>query len=355
VTSKTVAGVGAVQVPITASRTFTLTLSRGAETLSAQATVAAIDNIAQGWTLVDNFDRYPVGLLNGQGGWRDLDATDFSLVNVNGNMMVGANAGDATATLALGPLTVTEGQERTLFFRLYQVGDVFEIAKGMVALTDRNARFGSDVGAAGNDIGPGAVGSTEWFGALALGGYNPASASLEVFEPMLDLMTVYNVWVDLKNGPLIADPFANGDTYSIYVAKEGTAQRSTVLTDFASARGPGAADVGFATPDLNKLLLGGLNGTSATTNLFFDDIYLSKSGFLNTVPRAFGFTTPVEPPTTITVAIQWSGTEVQVSWSAGVLESTDNVLGSWNPVPGATTSPYTTTPNMAAQFYRAKQ
>lgn len=355
VTANTISGLGAVQVQMTTSRTFTLTLRRGNETLSAQTTVAAIDNVAEGWTLIDNFDRYPLGLLNGQGGWGDLDAVDFTLVDINGNIMVGANAGDASATLPLGPLTVTEGQERTLFFRLYQTGDAFEVAKGMVALTDRNIRFGSDVGTAGNDIGPGATASSEWFGTLALGGYNTTNATLDIYEPLLDLMTVYNVWVDIRNGPMVADPFANGDTYSIYVAKEGTAQRSTVLTGYDSARGAGQADIGFATPDLNKLLLGGLNGTSTTTNLFFDDIYLSKAGFLSTVPRPFGFTTPVPPPAASAVMdIESADGQVRVMWSAGTLESAPAVNGPWTAVPGAT-SPYTTPPSAAAQFYRAKQ
>ncbi len=355
VTPLTVSGLGAVQVPMTTSRTFTLTLRRGVETLSQQLTVSAISGIAEGWTLLDNFDRYPLGLLNGRGGWGDLDAVDFTLVDVNGNVMVGANAGDATATLPLGPLTVTEGLQRTLFFRVYQTGEAFETAKGMVALTDRNVRFGSDVGANGNDIGPGAIASTEWSGALQLGGANGNGAAVDFYDPLLDFQTVYNVWVDITNGPLIADPFSSGDTYSIYVAKEGVAQRTTVLTGYASARGPGAADVGFATKDLNKLLLGGLNGTSTTTNLFFDDIYLSKAGFLTTVPRPFGFTTPVPPPAgDITMAIARDGSQVRVTWSAGSLESALAVTGPWTAVAGAA-SPYTATPSGGALYYRARQ
>jgi hypothetical protein len=270
--------------------------------------------------------------------------------------MVGANAGDASATLPLGPLTVKEGQQNTLFFRVYQTGDAAEVAKGMVALTDRNIRFGSDVGTSGNDIGPGAIASTDngWGMGLMLGGGNGTGVPPDFFEPVLDLETVYNVWVDIKNGPFPEDASSTGDTYSIFVAKEGTAQRTTVLTDYISARGQGQADIGFATKDLNKLLLGGLTGTSTTTNLFFDDIYLSKSGFLSTVPRPFGFTTPVQPPADITLGIARDGTQVRVTWSAGTLEAAEAVNGPWNPVAGAT-SPYTTTPSAAAQFYRAKQ
>jgi hypothetical protein len=353
VTAQTIAGLGSIQVPLTVSRTFTLTLKRGTESVTAQVSVAAIDGIANGWTLVDNFDRYSEGLLNGQGGWKDMDAVDFSVVNVSGNPMVGANAGDATAVLRLGPLTVNEGLQRTLFFRLYQVGDEAEAAKGMVALSDRNVRFGSDVGGAGNDIGPGAIASDELGSGLQLGGANGNGAPVEFFEPILDLDTVYNVWVDIKNDPFPEDKSSTGDTYTIYVAKEGTAQRTTVLQDYISARGQGQADVGFATPHLDKLILGGLNGTSTTTNLFFDDIYLSKSGFLSTVPRAFGFSTPVsgQPPV---LTVGKAGAQVQVTWTGGVLESASAITGPWSPVAGAA-SPYTTTPSAAALFYRAKQ
>jgi hypothetical protein len=275
------------------------------------------------------------------------------VVNVDGNMMVGANTGDATAVLRLGPLAVNEGQQATLFFRVYQTGDEAEMAKGMVALTDRNVRFGSDVGAAGNDIGPGAIVSNEQGYGLQLGGASGNGAPVDFFEPILSFMTVYNVWVDIKNGPFPEDQSSTGDTYSIYVAKNGTAQRTPILTDYISARGQGQADIGFATKDLDKLIIGGLNGTSTTTNLFLDDIYLSKSGFNSTVPRAFGFTTPVsgEPPT---LSIAAAAGQVQITWSAGTLQSAATITGTWTDVSGAA-SPYQVSPEGTQKFYRVKQ
>lgn len=355
VTAQTVSGIGSIQVPLTQSRTFTLTLKRGAESVSQSVSVAAIDGVASGWTLVDNFDRYTAGLLNGQGGWSDLDAVDFAVVDVNGNKMTGANGGDATAALRLGPLTVTEGQQRTLFFRVYRTGDEFEPARGTVALSDRNVRFGSDVGASGNDIGPGAVISDEAGSGLLIGGANGNGASVDyLFDPALAVNSVYNVWVDLANGPFPADQSSTGDTYSIFIAKDGTAQRTTVVTDYVSARGQGQADVGFATKDLDKLILGALTGHSTITNLFFDDIYLSKSGFNNTVPRAFGFTTPVSAPEPSTLAVKRSGAQIEITWSGGTLESANSLGGSWTAVAGAT-SPYMVNPDGAQRFYRVRQ
>lgn len=216
VTAQTVAGLGAAEVPVPVSRTFTLTLRRGVETATAQVSVAAISDVASGWSLVDNFDRYPEGLLNGQGGWKDLDATEFAVVSVNGNPMAAPRNGDATAVLRLNALTVAEGQQRTLFFRVLRTGDPFEPAKGMVALTDRNVRFGSDVGASGNDIGPGAIVSDELGWGLMLGGANGNNMPVEFFEPILEPDTVYNVWVDITNGPFPEDRSSTGDTYTTF-------------------------------------------------------------------------------------------------------------------------------------------
>lgn len=161
------------------------------------------------------------------------------------------------------------------------------------------------------------------------------------------------MWVDIKNGPFAEDQSSTGDTYSIFVAKEGTATRTSILTDYVSARGQGAADVGFATKDLNKLILGGLNGTSTTTNLFFDDVYLSKSGYLATVPRKFGFTTPV-PGAPPEVSISRSGAQVQITFGGGSLQAADSASGPWADVPGAT-SPLTVPASGTGRFYRVRQ
>ncbi|MCX8109333.1 MAG: LamG domain-containing protein, partial [Verrucomicrobiae bacterium] len=356
VTALTSAGIGSISVPITVSRTFTITIKRGTETASAQVSVAAIDGITPGWSLIDNFDRYSPGLLNGNRGWKDLDGTEMLLLNLNGNMMVAPSTGDAMAVLRLNDLALLEGQRKTLFFRLYHTGDPLESARAMVALTDRNLRFGNEGGTTGNDIGSGAIASNEVYPGwgLMLGAANGNGAPIDFFEPLLEQMTVYNVWVDIKNDPFPEDRTSTGDTYTIHVAKEGSLQRTTVLSDYVSARGQGSADLGFATKDLDKLIISALTGHSTTTNLFFDDIYISKNDFLSTVPRPFGFTVPVQPqPPTLTITSSASG--ISVSWTGGTLESATNVNGPWSPVPGATKSPYNTTPSEAARFFRAKQ
>jgi Concanavalin A-like lectin/glucanases superfamily len=356
VTAQTVSGLGAVQIPISDSRTYKLTVTRGTETMSQSVDVAAIDGVTAGWTLLDNFDRYPAGFISGLGGWADLDSGEMLVVDLNGNKLLAANNADALGVLRLGPLAVVEGQQRTLFFRVYRTGDEAEPVRGMAALTDRNVRFGSDGGTAGNDIGPGAVLSDEAGIGLQIGGANGTGATVDfAADPLLAMATVYNVWVDMKNGPFPADQSSTGDTYSIYIQKDGPGQRTTVVTDYVSARGPGAADVGFATKDLDKLVVCGLTGNSTTTNLYYDDFYLSQSGYNSTTPRAFGFTAPVGPASKPTLAITTSGGQISITWSGGTLESTGTVNTGWAAVPDATASPYKVSPAGAQRFYRVKQ
>jgi len=357
VRAKTVSGLGSAEVTMTSSKTFKLTLTRGAESASQTLAVAAIDGVAPGWTLLDNFDRYNVGLLNLQGGWADLDANDFTIAEIGGNKMVAPRGGNGTASLRLGPLTIKEGDQRTLFFRVYVSGDESEPVKGTAALTDRSVRFGSDVGGGGNNIGPGAVISNELGAGVQVGGANGFSSPADfAADPIVAPRTAYNVWVDLKNGAFPADQSSTGDTYSIYVQKDGATQRTKIITDYISARDPvGAADVGFTTKDLDKLIIGGLAGHSTTTNLFFDDFYLSQSGFNSTVPRAFGFTVPVaemaKPPA---LAIKRVGAELEITWSGGTLESSTALTGGWTAAANAV-SPLKVKPDAGMRFYRARQ
>jgi hypothetical protein len=360
VTGMTVAGLGSAQVSLPSTRTFTLTLTRGEETVSQDLTVYAIDGITDGWTLIDNFDRYEPGLLSGQGPWFDLDAADFSIVQHNGKHFLAPHAGEAAAVLPLGPLTVAEGQQRTLFFRLYLIGDWSEPVRGQVALTDRRLRFGNE---AGSNMGPGALVTDENTPTFRFaGGYVgwPAVLDLGVQDPEIETNTVWNVWVDINNGPFQYDnstpPVAinTGDLMSIHIAQDGQSQRTTILSDQIAARNPvGQIDLGFTTPNLDRLIVGAMSGHSSTTNMFFTDLYLSKSGFNSTVPRAFGYTVPLveqEPPT---LAIQWDGTELTITWTHGELESASTIDGAWSSVAGAA-SPYRPAIEHGSRFYRAR-
>jgi hypothetical protein len=349
VSTNTVAGLGSIEVTLNESRTYTLTLRRGEETVSASIDVAAIADVADGWTLLDNFDRYEPGLITGNGTWLDLTSAGFSNVVLNGNVLLAGNGPTVGAVLPLRDLTVTEGQARTLFFRAYATVD-FEPVRAEVVLTDRNVRFGDEV-----NNGPGAIISDEIAFVPMVGNANGFGGGIEYYEPVLEPMEVYNIWVDMTNGPLTEVDV--GDFYSIHIQKDGDPTRTTIISDYAADRSPtGAADTGFTTPDLKSLVVLGRSGNGTTQNLLFDDFYLSKSGYLSTVPRAFGFTEPIPPSEPSgELTITRADAEIEVSWEGGTLESSTTVTGGWAPVAGATTSPYRTTPQGAQMFFRARQ
>jgi hypothetical protein len=171
----------------------------------------------------------------------------------------------------------------------------------------------------------------------------------------LDLFFRQSGWTTVNHLQSVGTPLDN--SWHHLAQKDGaTGPRSTILTNYTSARGQGAADVGFATKDLDKLVVSGLTGHSTSTNLFFDDFYLSQSGFNSTVPRVFGFTTPVTNSVpAATMAIRISGSQVEISWTAGTLESSATVNSGWATVADATTSPYKVTPGGKQQFYRTKR
>jgi hypothetical protein len=117
----------------------------------------------------------------------------------------------------------------------------------------------------------------------------------------------------------------------------------------------GAADVGFATPLLSRLVVGALAAQGTSTNLLFDDIYLSKTGYNTTVPRAFGFTVPVSAsPSGLSIKAV-AGGDLEITFGGGTLESTTALPGGWTAVPNATASPYKTKPDAVARFYRVRQ
>ena len=348
VTSKTVSGLGSTEVTLQRSGTYKLTLRRNTESTSATVTVAAIADVAAGWTLLDNFDRYNAGGLNGNGAWFDLTSNGFSIVDVDGNRMIAPNRAEVGAVLPLRSLTVKEGQKATLFFRAYLRGDPAETLRGEIVLTDRRLRFGNEA-----NNGPGARISDETDDLDRLGGANGYQGQLELMDPALDLLTPYNVWVDINNGPFEAGA-STGDTYSIHVQKASGGARTTILADYAADRDPvGTTDTGLTLPDLDSLAIIARASHATTQNLLFDDLYLSRGGYLSTVPRAFGFSVPVsgEPPS---VSVRRAGAQVEIVYGGGILESAATPKGPWSEVAGAS-SPYRANADGAQRYFRAKQ
>lgn len=349
VTAQTIAGAGNRTVTPDQTTTYTLTIQRGAEILTAQTTVTVIDGVAANWTLVDNFDRYTVGPLSATGWWRDLRGDFAQVEDLQGNRLLSIRSTDSAALLALGSLRITEGQQRTLFFRMMPRGQPTAALQHILGLTDKNIRAYGD---AESNIGPVFYANhdttlVDWFPGVRNGVGSPIEYGLDP----LARNAVYAVWIDIRNVPM-SDPASPYDIFSVYLQKEGDAARTTLFTEYLSDRDPFTPDVilGAMTPDLDKLFVAGNNtGESA----WFDDFYLSKSGYNNTLPRAFGYSEPVggQAPS---LTIARSGAEVEVAWTAGVLEAAPAVNGPWSAVEGAT-SPHKTAPAEGARFYRARR
>ena len=83
-------------------------------------------------------------------------------------------------------------------------------------------------------------------------------------------MTVYNLWIDFRN-----DSIAEGDLYSVYVARDGQANHPELFKDYRSSRNPDDTTLlGPTLPDLDGLVLG---ANTATTAVYLDDFYLTRS------------------------------------------------------------------------------
>lgn len=346
VTSQTVAGVGSKSVSPAATTTYTVTIKRGLDTLTAKTTVTVVDGVANGWTLVDNFDRYAFGPLANSGYWADLRGVFGQIEDRGGNHMVTIPGAESAAVLNLGPLAIQEGQQRTLFFRMIVRGAPSAALAHVVGITDKNLRWYSDVSANAGPVARPTYEVDQWL----LGTINNIGGAVEFAPEALAVDQVYNVWIDINNAAL-TDPVNPSDSFSIHLQKDGGAARTTVFADYVSDRDPAAIDpiIGGVAPVLDKLYFAGNN---ATDSALFDDFYISKSGYNATVPRAFGFTEPVgaEPPT---VGVKMIGSDVEVTWAGGTLQSSSSPTSGWTPVAGATTSPYRAAASAGQLFFRA--
>ncbi len=341
VTSKTVTGAGSIAVTPTATTTYTLTIKRGTEQLTATRTVTVLDGVAANWAVLDNFDEHSLGPISHTAWWSDLRG-DFAMVeDLNGNHLLSIPSVDSAAVLPLNPLKITEGQERTLFFRMRLAGEPAAALRHLVGLTDKNIRSHGD--ATGN-IGPILnvnfdPASPPWYPGVI----NGVGGAVEYATDPLETGVVYSVWIDIKNVAM-NDPISPFDVFSVYIKKAGAAERTELFRDYASDRDPFNPDVvlGPMTPDLNKLIIASNNPTDSA---WFDDFFVSKSGYNATEP------VPFNTGGTPAVGIGLAGAQVEVSWSGGTLISAPTVAGPWTPVAGATTSPYRTAPT-GQVFYR---
>ena len=355
VTASTIVGIGAQTITVTQATTYVLTLHRGADSLSATTRVAVVDGIAPGWTLLDNFDTYPVGNLFANGYWNDVSGNSAQVLSVNNNHAARISTGGGIAFLNLRNLAVPEGQTRTLFFRIIAGADNAAGVTNIVGLTDKSQRGYGD---AFFNIGPVlyptpltndlyGIDTNAWYLGARNGWYGFNSSPPPDYPPVpLQPGTVYNVWLDITNAPL-ADHAS--DTFSVYIQKDGEAGRTLLFQDYTSDRDLDYVDavLGGVSPLLDKLVI---MGNSATYSAVFDDFYLSTSGYNATVPRPYGFTGQLPG----TLSIRKVGSQVEIQWTSGTLQQATSLTGEWTDVPDNPTSPLLISPAGQAMFYRTR-
>ncbi len=355
VTAQTSVGIGSASITLTQAVTYVLTLTRGAEVLSATTTVAVVEGVATGWTLLDNFDQCLSSNLFANGYWNDVSGSSAQVVTVNENPAIRTSTGGSIAYLNLRDLAVTERQARTLFFRIIAGADNASGATNIVGLTDKSQRsygdefvnIGPVLYSAGfiNDV-IGAADNAWYLGARNGWLGENTSNPIDFPGPALAPNTVYNVWINVTNAPLAE---AASDTFTVYLQKDGETERTVLFQDYTSDRDLYYVDpvLGGILPNLDKLVV---MGNSGTFSAVFDDFYLSKSGYNATVPRPYG-STASQPPGPL--AIRRVGNQVEITWTHGRLQQATSVTGPWTDVSGSPTSPYSVEPAGVSMFYRS--
>ena len=287
-------GVGSIEVTLKETTTFTLKAIRGAETVEVSKTVEVIAGIADGWTLIDNFESrdaakddvsiFLADSINGQGGWQNPVGSAVVL-DVEGNQALGFTGADDLNALQLRSLQIAEGEKATVFLRLAALDDtaVDGQVNVLFGLTEKPIRF---VGDFNNDAGPIVRLTKEpGFGPITLNARNGVGNEYTIGDNVLDFGGVYNIWIDVEN-----KSNDDGDVYSVYIAEEGQVERTVVFENFVSDRNPaGTVDLGKPKPDLMSLLIMSSGLNAGLGNLLFDDLYVSIGKFLDTVPVASAF------------------------------------------------------------------
>jgi hypothetical protein len=115
VSAQTQFGVGSTNFAVNQTTSFTLTATRGAETLTAQTTVHAVSGVQANWRLIENFDFLPAGGIAGQGNWLNPEGV-FSVVDRGPTRRWGSRRSDLAA-VPLNSLAYPRAKA-TLFFRV---------------------------------------------------------------------------------------------------------------------------------------------------------------------------------------------------------------------------------------------
>ena len=307
VTGSSLFGVGSIETVVNQNTTYTLTATRGAESLTAQVSVGVLTGVAPNWRLVENFELPP------QGSWLNPEGV-FTRLNTGTNHVLGYSSGDDLAAIRLTSLTVREGQSATLFFRV-NVADPASTIGTTLGLTERPIRFNDDFN---GNIGPyirfdrtaGTANVTVSARNGVNGAYNPVPDTIEPGK-------VYNVWIDAENRPfdVVGGMQNGGDRYSVHIAEEGAVGRTTLFADYVADRDAVVIDPALGAPGTNLIYVAlcSFDGGQGVNQVLFDDFYLSANGFNSTVPvPAKSFRIPIR----VTNAMFDPASNFSITWNA---------------------------------------
>ncbi|MAH96728.1 MAG: hypothetical protein CMI66_11225, partial [Pedosphaera sp.] len=277
VTANSEFGVGSVEVPLEGTSNFTLYASRGSDTVSASTMVTAYDGIADGWTLIQDFESMNTDAsVNGQERWKNPEGTTAVIETgtPSGNALT--LSGTALSAVLLGSQTILEGEKATLFFRAYTAEGDGGSVQVNVGLSEKPIRFIGDFDA---DVGPFVqFGDLEGFlDLLSIDGYG---GTLDWTGKSVDYETTYNVWLDVDNRNL-----DDGDKFTMYFQKASGGDREEGFKDYTSDRNPaGSVDLGLPGPDLDTIFVSSHNNGIQQGQFLIDDIYISKGSFNDGIP-----------------------------------------------------------------------
>ena len=307
VTGSSQFGVGSIETVVNQNTTYTLTATRGAESLTAQVPVRILSGVAPNWRLVENFEFPP------QGSWLNPEGV-FTRVDTGTNHVLGYSSGDDLAAVRLNSLTVREGQSATLFFRVH-VADAASTIGTTIGLTERPIRFNDDFN---GNIGPyirfdraaGTPNVTVSARNGVNGAYNPVPDAIEPGK-------VYNIWIDAENRSfdVVGGVQNGGDHYSVHIAEEGAASRTTLFADYVADRDAVVIDPALGAPGTNLIYVAlcSFDGGQGINQVLFDDIFLSANGFNSTVPvPAKSFRIPIR----VTNAMFDLASNFSITWNA---------------------------------------
>jgi len=292
VTAQTVAGVGSREVTVPATSTYTLTLSRGSESLTRQITVNTVNGVAPGWHLLEILPNATNGPLSDQTTWLQADGVFNAVELGTTNKAIGYDQGADLTALRLNAWSIPEGQKATLSFRMYVVptdpADSIAAIGVHVGLTDRPIRFVDDFN---QNVGPylriERLADTPSIdlqarNGVATGFYEGQAA--DAIQPG----NWYRVWIDVENKAFdVVNGVQNGgDIYTVYVQKEGDASRTKVFENFVADRDAVTIDPALGAPlkDLSHVFISTPGQGQGVNQVLFDDFFVTIGAFSATVP-----------------------------------------------------------------------